>query len=166
MKLTNLETTYGACEKGAKWAEGKTVEEAWTTCPDGSWMTWFLATLGLKRKRLVLILCDIADLAKQWRGEAGDKAIDVARKWCRGEATIDEVRAAADATFAAFAAFATYAVNAATFAANAAADAAANAAADARVKTLAQAAEIVRGAVTWQEVEGLVGKHNKTAEGD
>jgi hypothetical protein len=76
-------------------------------------MVWALASLYMDRKRLVAILLDVADLAKESRGADGDEAVRAVRAWCRGEASLDEVRAAA--------AYAAYAADAVVEAADAAA---------------------------------------------
>jgi len=112
------------------------------------------------RQKVVLAACACAETALKFV-KAGEvrpaKAIEVARAWARGEATLAQVRDAADAAFAAYgyaAAYSaahSYAAAAADHAAAAAADAAddaayaAAAAADARAKALAEMADIVRG---------------------
>lgn len=77
------------------------------------WALWELSRLGLDRKTLVLMACDCAETAKRWWPEgtnAPSVAIQTARKWARGKATIQEVRKAANAT-------ATYAAYTAAYAA-------------------------------------------------
>jgi hypothetical protein len=115
------------------------------------------------REKVVLAACACAELALKYvpAGEERPKqAIETARKWARGEATLQEVNAAnaaayADAAYAAAsaayaAANAAYAAYAAYAAASAASDAAYAAASDAdaayaaRKKTLGQCADIAR----------------------
>ena len=101
------------CADAMTWAAGYTsAAKAWRECPDGSWMLWLLGMLsgpvGSKsRKKLVLAACKCARLALP-HVPAGElrplAAIEASERYCRGEATIDEVGAAARAARAAWAA--------------------------------------------------------------
>jgi len=73
------------------------------------------------------------------------RAIETARAWIRGEASIDEVRAAANAA------------NAANAAANAAAYAAGRAANAAYRQSLSESANIVRKHISWEMIEEKIG---------
>jgi len=156
----------GACWEAKEWADGKTLRESWNTCERGDWMLWLAARVGADRKRLVLAACACARLSLKYVSPGEDRprvAIETAEKWAHGEATIEEVKAAAAAyaaaadaaayaadavnaagTYAAAAAYAAYAadaVNAAgTYAAAAAYAAAADAAAYAAYTAAADAA--------------------------
>ena len=156
----------GACEEAVKAAhEYKTSQELWDDCERGDWMLWLIGKLSgeagsEKRKPLVLTACKCARLALKYipKDELRPlKAIEIAEKWAKGEASLQEAKDAfytadAAAFYAADAAAAAafYAANAAFYAAAAAADAAFYAAAAAsyadivREKTLAKCAEIVR----------------------
>ena len=74
----------------------------------GPWLTsWgqdaydmLLASSGVKRHRLAMAACDCAEAVLHLVPAGEDlpqKAIGTARAWCRGEASIDDVRDAADA---------------------------------------------------------------------
>jgi hypothetical protein len=109
--LTRLLRVSMACEEARKWARGKTLRQAWAQCPRADWMLWLAGRVGVDRRQLVLAACACAETALMHVKPGEDrprKAIETARAWCRGEATIEGVRAAADAA-AAYAAYAAYA---------------------------------------------------------
>ena len=165
--ITILHTMH-ACGGSIIWL--KTQESwasAWANCERGDWMLWLLGKLsgpawGEKRKPLVLAACECARLALPYtKDERVLKCIEIVEAWTRGEASLEQVRAAADAADAAAdadAAAAAADAAAAAAAAYAAADAAADAYADAaaaaaayaaaadaaRSKILKQCADIVR----------------------
>ena len=150
---TELEK-MGACPDAVKWAKGyKTFRNAWRYCKCGDWMLWYLGRKDADRKRLVSAACGCARLALKHVPEDEErslKAIETAEAWTRGEATLDEVRAAAWAARAASeAARAAWEASAASEAARAAwearaARAAWEAARAASAEILAQCADIVR----------------------
>jgi hypothetical protein len=140
---TTLNRTFmllGACHEGREWvATQPDAATAWATCPRGDWLVWLLGALHVRgyvsRQTLVLAACACAETVLRHVPAGEDLprlAIEAARRWARGEATVEEVRAAANT-----------AADAATRAAVAAADAAV-AAADAAA---------VRNAVPWATVE-------------
>ena len=166
-----------ACSEAVEWAKTqRTHKEAWANCERGDWMLWLLGNLsGLpeskSRKPLVLCACQCARLALPYVANNEHRpriAIETAEAWCNGDASINEVRAAAyaapavvdpadaayvanAAAYAADAAYAAYAANAAAYAAANAATNAANAATNAAdtacaayVTALRQCANIVR----------------------
>ena len=124
-----------ACADAQEWVGIKTPQEAWESCSRGDWLLWLAGRLEIDRKLIVLAACDCARLALPCvpKGELRPlKAIETAEAWARGEASLEDVAAAA--AYAANAAAAAYAANAAAYAAADAANAAAyaaNAAADA-----------------------------------
>src|SRR3990167_4475152 len=112
-----------------------TLQEGWDNCEDARYMLrlLFLATPYRRgdetHKRLVSITNAVARTVLPFEGkykEVTKKCLDTTDKWCRGEASIKEVRAAAYAANAAI--YATYAATYAAYAAANAAYAAANAA--------------------------------------
>jgi hypothetical protein len=154
----------GACHEGREWvATQPDAATAWATCPRGDWLVWLLGALHVRgyvsRQTLVLAACACAETVLRHVPAGEDLprlAIEAARRWARGEATVEEVRAAANtAADAAVAYAAVAAADAAVAAADAAvayaADAAAVAAADAAVAAADAAA--VRNAVPWATVE-------------
>jgi hypothetical protein len=117
-----------------QFAEDKTFEQWWNTCPDGRWLLRFAGNDdSISRPQLVLAACACARLVLHLVKEGDDRpriAIETAERWCHGLATIEEVQTAADAARAAvFYAATFYAINAAdaayaaTFATFAVADA-------------------------------------------
>lgn len=161
MTLDELLGNLDACAQALNWAKGKTLAEAWATCQRGDWMLWLAgkmadATGWPTRKQVSLAACDCASLALPYAGEnreVAEKAIEMTRAWTRGEASLDEVRAAANAANAAnaaYAATAAVATNAtyATYATNAAYDARGKC-----KKMLAQCADIARRMLTVPVIE-------------
>ena len=135
-----------ACAAALAWATpyGTEWERALAECPDHRWMTWLAGAVmrrgHLRREAIVLCACAYARTALRYvpAGETRPlAAIETAERWARGEATLDEVRAAADAAADADDAAAAAAYAAAAYAA---ADAAADAA-DAAAAAYAYAAD-------------------------
>jgi hypothetical protein len=160
------------CSEAVAWAKHYTMpDKAWRECVRGDWMLWLIGKLSGApesdaRKKLVLAACDCAALPlPHATSVAAALCLETARKWARGEATIEELRearkvaaaaaaaafsAAADAAAAAFsaafsAAAAAAAAFSAAFSAAAVADAADAAAFSAvRCEMLQKCADIVR----------------------
>ena len=125
-ELAKLLCDLGACSEAVAFAKGETLHTAWTTCERGDWMLWLCGKMADKkgwptRKQVVLAACACAETALK-HVEAGEDrpriAIETARKWARGKATLQQVKEAAKAAF-----LAGYAAAAAADAAAAAADA-------------------------------------------
>ncbi len=124
-----------ACRPALEWLQARTLAEAWEQSERGDWLLWLAAKAGVDRRRLVMAACACARLALVHvpPGEERPRvAIETAEAWCRGEATIEQVRKAsrnvdaayaaaaaadADAADAADAAYAAYAADAAAYAA-------------------------------------------------
>jgi len=97
----------GACKEGLEWSRGKSLAEAWATCERADWMLWLLAQkLGTPgwpdHKQLVLLACRCAEtslsLVPPGEGQprkAISKAIEAARAWTEGRASLAEVQEAA-----------------------------------------------------------------------
>jgi hypothetical protein len=102
----------GACRKAID-AAGKytTSQKLWDDCNRGDWMLWLIARTQHDRKQLVLAACACARLSLKYVPAGEDRpriAIETAEKWARDEgATLDDIRAAANAFAAANAAYAT-----------------------------------------------------------
>ena len=146
MDFQKLLKDLNACNEAVEWCEGKTLPQAWSECQRADWMLWLCSKMIEKkgwpdRKTLVLAACLCAETAlKFWEKKHPTDnrphiAIETARRWARGEATLDEVKAAADAADAA--ADAAYAAAAYAYAADAAFG-------PAKIKALAKLAEIIR----------------------
>ena len=137
-EVVTLLRTLNACSEARKWAEGKDLRTVWMTCERGDWLLWLLRKMvGAKGwpelPQVISACCECADLARPYIKDdvvlaTFDHCQKTTRKWTRGEATISEVRAAADAaadTYADAAAADTAVTDAAYAAAAADADAAA-----------------------------------------
>lgn len=172
----------GACDgpgEAIPWAlayQGRPAEEAWYACERVDWLLWLAGRIGVDRRLVVLAACDcvrpVLHLVPE--DEARPRlAVEAAEAWTRGEATLDDVRSAANAARAAYAAAyaaaraayaayaaahyaayaASYAANTAYYAANAAYYAAkASDAASARAASLRNYAELVRARIPWELV--------------
>jgi len=124
-----------ACHEAVVWVGRKSLKTAWSKCERGDWMLWLAGKLDIDRKLLVLAACDCAEPALKLIPEGEDRprqAIQTARDWCNGLASLEDVRNAANAANAA--------ANAADVAAYAAADVAAYAANAANAADAAYAA--------------------------
>ena len=180
-EFAQLLRKLGACEAARAWAKGKSLAEVWEQCERGDWLLWLCARMLGKEgwpthPQIILAACDCAETALKYvkLGEERPRiAIETARRFAAGSATINEVRTAAyaayaayaDAAYAAYAAYAAaayaadaayaayaYAADAAYAAAAYAADAAYAAAyaadAAARKKSQTQCADLVRARLT------------------
>jgi len=116
-----------ACGEARRWVGKKSLKTAWHQCNRGDWMLWLAASGGVDRRLVVLAACQCARQALRHVPEGETRplrAIEMAESWTRGEASIEQVHAAANAAYAAAnaanAAYAGYAANAAAYAAYAA----------------------------------------------
>ena len=105
VEMEKLLLDLRACAEAREWAKGKSLAEVWAECNRADWLCWLTGRMEGKagwptRKQIVLAACDCAELALPFvkKGEERPrKAIETARAWVRGEASIDEVRTAAAA---------------------------------------------------------------------
>ena len=142
-ELGTLLVSLSACKPAIDWAKGKSLAEVWSTCHRGDWMLWLAARYGnVPRKTIVAIACDCAEPALAFTSDPRPaECIAVVRRWLKDEATISDVRAAANAAGAAGAADAAGAV---AYAAAGAAAGAADAAGAACAASLQFSADICR----------------------
>ncbi len=158
----NLLHELGACSSAVEWAHGKTLHVVWESCDRGDWLLWLAGRMADKkgwptRKQLVLAACACAAHALKYvpkSEERPKKAIQIARAWAEGKATLAEVRNAAyaasaasaayGASAAAYAAYAAYAACSAAYAACSAARAVYAAYAACAAASLKDSADIVR----------------------
>jgi len=113
-EFMQLLKSLGACEEARLWARRKTLKKVWESCERGDWLLWLCARMIGKpgwptHQEIVLAACDCAETALQYVKKGKDRpriAIETARRWADGKATLQEVRAAADAADAAYAAYA------------------------------------------------------------
>ena len=116
-EFSNLLRRIGACSEAREWAKGKDFAQVWEQCERGDWLLWLCGRMSDKdgwptRQQVVLAACDCAETALKYVKAGEDrprKAIETARLWAEGKATIQEVRTAADAAYAYAAADAAYA---------------------------------------------------------
>ena len=116
---------HGACDAGIKYLEqsGHDLATFWHTSDKPQWMLWLIGRqIGIDEwptpQEFVLATCACVEPVLKYVPAGEDRprnAIETARRWCRGEATLEEVRKAADAAYAT-----TYAADATTYAADAA----------------------------------------------
>lgn len=146
-KLSTLLRSLSACDPALTWlAAGHypTFADAWNACPKHDWLLWVIGHT-MSHRKIVALACDLAEPSLAYTSDPRPAAcIAVVRRWVRGEATLEEVRAARAAALTTYA-LAIYAANAAIYAADAvayAADAADDAATYAQ--SLAQSRDIIR----------------------
>ena len=104
MKIRERLEEMNACHDAVKWIGRRGIKTAWRDCKRGDWMLWAAGHLNIDRKLLVLAACDCAETALQYVPKGEDrpaKAIQTSRNWCAGNATMQDVRNAADAAYAA-----------------------------------------------------------------
>jgi hypothetical protein len=148
-----------ACSDAIEWVRDMSLKEAWNKCERGDWMLWLAFIMKDKLgwsdiKQITLAKVKCARLVQHlMKDERSLKALDIAEKWAKNEATDKELKAAAYAAYDAYAgAVAAYAAYAAAYAAygadadatSASAVAVAADATDARKDTLKQCADICR----------------------
>jgi hypothetical protein len=112
-EFTKLLRDLGACSEARSWAKGKDLHEVWTSCERADWLLWLAGRMADKpgwptRKQIVLAACACAETALKFVKPGEDRprlAIETARAWTRGEATIEDVRRARAAAVAAAAAY-------------------------------------------------------------
>lgn len=101
-----------ACPDAVEWARTQPdLATAWATCERVDWMLWLAGRVAGppgddSRRPLVLAACECAErvlplIRNEWAQAIATAAIQTAQAWAHGEATIEEVRAAKDATTAA-----------------------------------------------------------------
>ena len=109
-----------ACDAALIWLGSRDERQAWDECRRGDWLLWWAVRRKVDRKLLVAAACGCARLALpyvkggEWRPL---RAIEAAEAWYRGEATLEQVRAAADDAYtaASYAAASAYAANYAAY---------------------------------------------------
>jgi len=172
MTLTFLLKSLGACSEAVQWRGKRDLKTTWAECERGDWMLWLCGKMADKkgwptRQQIVIAACDCAELSlpifeKKYPNDKRPRiAIETARKWAIGKATIKEVRSAYAVGKATIKEVrSAYAADAAAYAAAYAADAAAYAAADAaadyaaaRSARLRECADICRAKLKVQEMK-------------
>jgi len=96
---------YGACEPGQTWALAncKTMQEAWDTAPEPRWVAWIAIQPGvLTDRELRLFACFCA--RQNWHlltDPRSRNAVEVAERYAEGNASQEELEAAAWAAWSA-----------------------------------------------------------------
>ena len=167
MSSRDILVELSACDPAVEWIGTRTPYQAWRQCKRGDWLLWIAAELEVDRKLVVLAACDCAETALRYVPNGEDRprvAIETARAWCDGRATIKQVQAAADAADAAATDAAYAAAYAAADAATAAYDAAAAyAASDAGIISRAHSAKLVRKRIPWRAVRDALAEIDRHA---
>lgn len=168
MKTTNDKSfrswliEHNACSPAVAWVGRQSLEAAWRLCDRGDWMIWLAMVAGVDRRIVVGAVCECVRPALVHVSNGEDRprvAIETTEAWCRGEATIEDVRRASYAGHAVRAAYtAVYAARAATSHTSDAAAAYASEAAYAAAyaESLAQSAAIVRSRIPLEMVQAAM----------
>lgn len=165
-----------ACAESRAWAAGTpgTPEELWDTCPRGDWLLWLVTRAGVDRRVVVLAACDCAETATPHLTDSAREpalaALEVTRRWARGEASQQAVRnanaaltgredgdaadhAACAVAFAAYAAFVSVRAVAADDVSMAATYASSAVGGEDVRPGLRRCADLVRARILWADVE-------------
>jgi hypothetical protein len=154
MSLRKKLLKINACGEGMEWLADQTAEDAWATCQRGDWMLWAGSRCGVDLQTITITKVKCARLVQHlMQDQRSLDALDVAEQFALGNATreqlaaaaADAANAAADAANAANAAADADAADAAYAAAAYAANAA-NAAADADAADAAYATDAANAA--------------------
>ena len=103
MTLREYAKQKGACAEGLKWLGDRNLQQMWNECQRSDWMAWLLEQLGYNDER-VLRLYACWCVRQVWHlltDECSRTAVEVAERFAVGEATRDELGAAADAAWGA-----------------------------------------------------------------
>jgi hypothetical protein len=74
----------------------------WKTCSRGDWLLWLAVEAGVDRRQAILAACDCAETALKYVPDREDRprtAIETARAWCEGRATVEKVEKAAEKAY-------------------------------------------------------------------
>jgi len=156
-KFQNLLDDIQACPQAREWVADRSLVDAWKTCERPDWLLFFADKSGaISKKEWRLLACAFARTALKYTTDPQPlKTIEVAERFARGEASVEELDTAMSAAYsAAYSAASSVASNAARSAAYSAAMSAAYSAASsaawAALESAAHAArrgqcEIIRG---------------------
>jgi hypothetical protein len=87
-----------ACFGAFSWVGRKSPAEAWGQCEHPEWMLWALAHTSIDIREVVRIGCDSALAVLHLTDDPRAKAaVDMAERWCAGEASSEDLRSAFDA---------------------------------------------------------------------
>ena len=94
---------YSPCMEAMEFRSSyKTFKEAWEACPRGDWMLWIAKKAGVDLLKLTTAKALCANTVRHlMRDDRSTNAIDVALRFGKGEATREELDAAAADAYAA-----------------------------------------------------------------
>ena len=107
MKLSSYLEKIEACKEAVDWSRQydsldpyEALKKGWNECDNGGWMLWFAGKIWNEYTReMRLAACDIAESVVHLPGKHEKvcrETIAIARRYANGEATDEELRAAAD----------------------------------------------------------------------
>lgn len=80
--LADLLSRIDACKPARDYCDGKTLREAWYSCPDWVWMSWFLCAVDLNLWRATAFHPDRDLRRKEWmRPETYERIETAARSY-------------------------------------------------------------------------------------
>ena len=130
-----------ACKEALEWVGERTPEQAWNDCHRLDWMFWLIERVGVDAKLATSVALKCARLVEHlMKDERSKNALDAVEAWLNGELTLRQLNDAANAYAAALAAALADAHDAHAAAVANAADAAARAYAHARAAAALAAA--------------------------
>lgn len=102
--FTDQLESLNACAEAVEWVNGRSLRKSWQAANRADWMLWLAEKVSIDRKILVLVACDCAETALKYVPKGEDRphiAIETARNWCNGKATLQQARNAAYAAYGA-----------------------------------------------------------------
>jgi hypothetical protein len=105
VQFHDLLVALGACREFLDWSAGKSLREFWQGCERADWMLWFCGRMmnmpgWPTRSEIVLAACCCAETVlplyeNKHAGQSDPRtAIETARAWANGKASLEEVRRA------------------------------------------------------------------------
>jgi hypothetical protein len=92
-KLRQFLASRSACQSAMDWLGDRDSDQMWAECRRPDWLLWWAGQV-VPRQELVLAACDCAETALRFVPANEDRprlAIETARRWATGEATVEEV---------------------------------------------------------------------------
>ena len=101
MTMIRFLKSLDACRGSIEWAETQPdMSTAWNNCERGDWLIWLVSRVCTNKQAITLTACACARIALQYaQGPNILEAIETAEAWAKGEATIEQVKTAANAAY-------------------------------------------------------------------
>lgn len=75
-----------ACQAAREWADGKSLQEIWETCPKTGWLIWLLKKLGFETRNFQELAISSAEgVTHLMLSERSRQTVKELRRWLNGE---------------------------------------------------------------------------------